>query len=796
MARRLEQATSRLAEERVWSSLVTADVPQLLSSLPALKSIASALHETEAAARLKAAQSSAAGEWEKALESAERSKAKDYTAAINTIDAFRARFQGTDFQTRAVGKLEEWIDADWTTLLADIRALEERDDYEKAASRVALFIYLPHHGKPDEAGQLHLRMRDEADVTIGGYLKAFELDGRLKPGCIAYGNGEFAKAIDAWSPYAVGYENVFPCICSAAVKLAAANLKQPTQAKVAAVLAALRAVERLGAWPRLAKIRDRAERQNIPDAARDAWNQAQAIANDAGDDADRWCDALIRYQAALPGLIPNPHWRVAAEKAVADSSAKALALLRARFAYVKFDDVASVRSAWRAVTSALRITPNDADLLAMQRKIQEMAAFAPVFAWEDALRAVAELSSPLARLERIAAYEAKQPSSPFKEEVAVAHAKADAEAFEELSQGSIELEERTRMAERYAVISRRGAPLLESLRAERVYRDAMTKAASRVQSRAWSESYPFFEEALRAKPGDTAATAALKSAHDGAARDPRGWVERQSTVAHSGAVRALAWSPDGQTLASASEDHSAKLWDRTGKHLKTLTGPSKDVTAVAFLPDCTLVTGGDDGVRIWQSSPQELKISARTMTTMGDRIVIATGKQVVVWDRKGESTTPLGSHSDTVSAIAAAKELIATGSWDQSITLWDVQRAKELRTLAGHSKAVQAVSFDAQGLLLASAGREGAIVLWDVAERKEQRRFAAQAQALALSPDGDLLAACGSGWVKIWETRTGVEIRSLAVPSNLQWSIAYAPDGKLLAAGSMDGSLRIWGAKD
>jgi serine/threonine-protein kinase len=158
----------------------------------------------------------------------------------------------------------------------------------------------------------------------------------------------------------------------------------------------------------------------------------------------------------------------------------------------------------------------------------------------------------------------------------------------------------------------------------------------------------------------------------------------------------------------------------------------------------------------------------------------------------------LSGHTDTVWAVAVSPDgqILASGSYDKTIRLWDIQTGKLQRTLTGHTDAVRAIAFSPDGQMLASGSGDKTIKIWHTQTGELARTLYGHVGpiwAIATSPDAKTLAS-GSydGVIKTWNLQTGELLQTLPEHYDSIWAVTISPDGKTLASGSYDGTVKIW----
>jgi WD40 repeat protein len=281
---------------------------------------------------------------------------------------------------------------------------------------------------------------------------------------------------------------------------------------------------------------------------------------------------------------------------------------------------------------------------------------------------------------------------------------------------------------------------------------------------------------------------------------------------HTHSVERVVFSPDGRLLATASRDKTVRLWETaTGQVVLTFKGHTDQVWGVAFSPDGKRVasTGYDNTLKIWETATGKELISLvgdndlgtnLAMSPDGQRVVAASNDPTVkLWDTaSGKHVLSLKGHTERTFSVVFSPDgqRLASAGADRMVKLWETATGKELLTLKGHASHILCVAYSPNGQFLASGSEDRTVKLWETTTGKELHTFKGHTEGLrgvTFSPDGKYLASCSQDRsVRIWETSAGRD--SLAMKGHTSWvgHVAFSPDNQRLASSSRDNTVKLW----
>jgi WD40 repeat protein len=283
-------------------------------------------------------------------------------------------------------------------------------------------------------------------------------------------------------------------------------------------------------------------------------------------------------------------------------------------------------------------------------------------------------------------------------------------------------------------------------------------------------------------------------------------------------VRCIAFSPDGNLLASGGQERKLGLfkeaiwlWDVSGKQAprRLEVHPFQRINCVTFTDSHLLASGGNYWITLWDVVSGQIEGRLKAMREGAvmsiafspDSQTLCSGYEegsICFWNMKSQRRVRLvrKAASSPIQSMACSPNGRLLASAGYGIRLWEMASGQEMYRWEKVGWATN-VLFSPDSQLFVWGDRDGLIHLWDLTSRREVRQLeAAGVQSIAFSPDGQLLASGGKDRVIwLWEVASGRRLRSLAAHTASVKSIAFSPSGWLLASAGDDGMI-LWGVPE
>ena len=282
---------------------------------------------------------------------------------------------------------------------------------------------------------------------------------------------------------------------------------------------------------------------------------------------------------------------------------------------------------------------------------------------------------------------------------------------------------------------------------------------------------------------------------------------------HTDSIWSIAYSADGKTIATDSRDGTTRFWDVAARKLKyTLTKESNHANDISFTSDSKVVVcvswtnkisllnaNTYKTIRTFNLHPDCITTSAAYSPTQEIIAVGSDNGNIYLYDRDtNELQHTITSHKEHVDVLAFSldgKTLASASLYEKSIKLWDTDTANQIKTFTGHESYIRGLAFSPDGKTLTSGSGDGTIRFWDIHTRdiiKMYIGYSEYVMSIACNPNGNYIASKTSDHtIRIWDTRTCKNIETYYQFQDTTFGITFNSEGYLLIASATENGIKL-----
>jgi WD40 repeat protein len=303
----------------------------------------------------------------------------------------------------------------------------------------------------------------------------------------------------------------------------------------------------------------------------------------------------------------------------------------------------------------------------------------------------------------------------------------------------------------------------------------------------------------------------------------KAWTQRHTWIGgenggHEGAICSFSFSPNGLTVASASEDYTLKLWDVSSGKLKRTIPHENCVECCAFSPDSTcLLSACVNTLLLWDAGTGTFMRAMNGHTNRiycscfspdsGQILSASDDKSIKLWSpftgqilQSVKVDVPENTANPPICCCCFSNDgrFFLAGCNDSTLKLWKSASCELIRTFKGHSRGVTACQFSPCDKTILSSSHDGTIKLWSAETGKLCSTLVGHSDIVwdaCFSPDGKkVLSASSDKTLMLWHVLTGQILQVFNCSEDGEaFSCSFSPDGKTLVGGTDGGNMVMWG---